>query len=235
MDYDYTNKVLMVTGAAGNLGQAAAAAFLQSGADLALVDHGRGRLEKIFSTWEHSRQVLYLPGMDLANPEHAARAAASTLERYGRIDILVNTVGGYRAGTSVHETTPEDWEFMFSLNVRTAFLISRAVIPAMLEQKSGKIILIAAAAGLKGSARHAAYSASKSVVIRLTESMAAELKPHGVNANCLLPTAMDSPANRQSMPSADFSKWLQPESVARVILFLASEGAKDLHGAAIPL
>ena len=135
----------------------------------------------------------------------------------------------------VHETPLETWDFLMSLNARTAFVLSRAVIPIMLEQKSGKIIHVAGAAGLKGSTGNAAYSASKSAVMRLTESLSAELKPHGVNVNCLLPMIIDTPANRQAMPGSDFSKWTQPDSLARVILFLASDDANDLHGAAIPL
>jgi NAD(P)-dependent dehydrogenase (short-subunit alcohol dehydrogenase family) len=158
-----------------------------------------------------------------------------TLDAYSRIDILVNTAGGIRAGTRLHETPVEQWEFMLNLNARSVFLMSRAVIPHMLERRQGKIVSVAARAALKGTARHGAYIASKAAVIRLTETMSAELKGNGINVNCVLPGTMDTPANRAETPDADFSKWVQPASVAGVILFLATPAAADIHGAAIPV
>jgi NAD(P)-dependent dehydrogenase (short-subunit alcohol dehydrogenase family) len=160
---------------------------------------------------------------------------AQALERFGRIDVLANTVGGFRAGTPVHETSLEAWDFMLGLNARTALIISRAVVPVMLKQQQGKIIHVASRAALQGRARSAAYSVSKSAVLRLTESMAAELKREGIHVNCVLPGTIDTPQNRQDMPNADFSRWVTPEAIADVVLFLASEAARAIHGAAIPV
>jgi NAD(P)-dependent dehydrogenase (short-subunit alcohol dehydrogenase family) len=157
------------------------------------------------------------------------------LRRFGRIDVLVNAAGGYRAGTPVHDTPLETWEFLLSLNARTAFITSSAVVPAMLEQGSGKIVNVAARAALKGGAKSAAYSASKSAVLRLTESLSAELKGSGINANCVLPGTIDTPQNREAMPNADTSRWVAPEALADVILFLASDAARAVHGAAVPV
>ena len=235
MDYNFTGKVVLISGAAGILGQAVARAFMQSGAKLALVDRQEHRLEKLYPEWVVTSRVLMINQMDLNNSIHTASIVEQTREYFNGLDILVNTVGGFRGGTRVHETPVETWDFLMALNARSAFVLSRAVIPTMLEQKSGKIIHVASTAGLKGSAGNAAYSASKSALMRLTESLSAELKPHGVNVNCLLPVIIDTPANRQAMPGSDFSKWIHADSVARVILFLASDEANDLHGAAIPI
>jgi NAD(P)-dependent dehydrogenase (short-subunit alcohol dehydrogenase family) len=124
---------------------------------------------------------------------------------------------------------------MMNLNARTVFLMSRAIIPHMMERRYGRIISVAARAALKGTARHGPYNASKMAVIRLTETMAAELRNDGITANCILPGTIDTPANRAETPDADFSRWVTPESMARVILFLASDLAADVNGAAIPV
>jgi NAD(P)-dependent dehydrogenase (short-subunit alcohol dehydrogenase family) len=158
-----------------------------------------------------------------------------TIKRLGRIDVLVNAVGGFRAGTPLHETSLETWDFMLNLNARSVFIASRTVIPHMLAQGSGKIVSVAARPGLRGNAKMAAYSVSKSAVIRLTESMAAELKGAGINVNCILPGTIDTPQNRQAMPNADPSRWVKPEALADVILFLASDAAREVHGAALPV
>jgi len=124
---------------------------------------------------------------------------------------------------------------MYTLNARTAFIISRAVVPAMLEQHYGKIIHVAARAGMQAGKNASAYGAAKGAVVRLTESLAAELKTHGINANCILPGIIDTPQNREAMPKADFSTWVSPEDIAKVVLFLASDAARPIHGAAIPV
>lgn len=230
-----TEQVVLITGAAGNLGNAVAQTFLDAGARLALVDHKSGRLENEFPELAGSSEHVFLNGVDMTDPQQVAAMVTSARDHFGKIDVLVNTVGGYRAGDPVHETTVELWDFMMNLNARSAFLSCRAVIPHLLEQKSGKIINVGAGAALKGTKNHAAYSASKSAVVRLTESLSAELKPSGINVNCVLPSTIDTPENRESMPKSDFSKWVKPESLAQVILFLASASAGDIHGAAIPV
>jgi NAD(P)-dependent dehydrogenase (short-subunit alcohol dehydrogenase family) len=157
------------------------------------------------------------------------------VDHFGRIDVLAHTVGGFRAGTPLHETLLATLDFMLNLNAKTVFITNQAVIPHMLRQGAGKIINLAARAGLQGQSNLAAYSASKAAVIRLTESAAAELKQSGINVNCVLPGTIDTPQNREAMPDADFSRWVKPESLADVILFLASDAARDIHGAAVPV
>jgi NAD(P)-dependent dehydrogenase (short-subunit alcohol dehydrogenase family) len=144
-------------------------------------------------------------------------------------------VGGYRGGKTFQETSAADLDFMLDLNLRTAFNVCQAALPYIKAQGSGKIINVAARAGLAGVKNQSAYSIAKSGVIRLTESLSAELREAGINVNCLLPSAMDTPQNREAMPKADFSRWTPPEAVAEVILFLASDSARAVHAAAIPV
>jgi NAD(P)-dependent dehydrogenase (short-subunit alcohol dehydrogenase family) len=232
---DLEDRVVIVTGAAGNLGRAVAQAFHTLQARLVLVDRAQDRLPILFHEWTTSPQHLLATSVDLENPDAVHSMVEQVLDRFGRIDVLANTVGGYRAGTPVHETPIEVWDGMLSLNARTAFIVSRAVIPAMREQGYGKIIHIASRAALQGSAKAAAYSASKAALVRLTESLSAELKRSGINVNCVLPGTIDTPQNREAMPKADHSRWVAPEAIADVICFLASGAAHAIHGAAIPV
>lgn len=233
--FDFSNQVVIVTGATGNLGGAVARAFQTAGAKLTLVDRATDRLQQVFPDLVSSPDHFLANSVDVTDAEAVEMMVAETIKRLGRIDVLVNAVGGFRAGTSLHETSLETWDFMLNLNARSVFITSRAVIPHMLAQGSGKIISVAARPGLKGNAKMAAYSASKSAVIRLTESMAAELKGAGINVNCILPGTIDTPQNRQAMPNADPSRWVKPEALADVILFLASDAAREVHGAALPV
>jgi NAD(P)-dependent dehydrogenase (short-subunit alcohol dehydrogenase family) len=233
--FDFSNRVVIVTGAAGNLGGTVAKSFLAANARLVLVDHAPDRLPRLFPDLEGSDDHFLATSVDLTETQAVRAMVGEALDRFGHIDVLANTTGGYRAGSPVHETSIEDWEFMLNLNARTVFIASSAVIPAMLRQGQGKIVNVAARAALQGSANAAAYSASKSAVIRLTESMSLELKKSGINVNCVLPGTIDTPQNRQSMPKADYSRWVPPEAIADVILFLASDAARAVSGAAIPV
>jgi NAD(P)-dependent dehydrogenase (short-subunit alcohol dehydrogenase family) len=233
--FDFSDRVVIVTGAAGNLGSAVAQAFQAAGAKLVLVDRAADRLPRLFPDLVDSPNHFLATSVDLTNADAVETMVDETVKRFGRIDVLANTAGGYRGGTPVHETPFETWDFMLNLNARTLFIASRAVIPHMLKQGSGRIVNVAARAALKGGAKMAAYSASKSVVVRLTESMAAELKKESINVNCVLPGTIDTPQNRQAMPNADHSRWVKPEAIADVILFLASDASHAVHGAAVPV
>ena len=229
---DLNGQVAIITGAGGNLGSAAARAFYDAGAKLVLVDRQPERASAPFSD-DPARILAH--AADLTDSDDVARLVRAALDRFGRIDALINTVGGYRAGDRVHEMSLETWDFMLTLNTRTALLLAQAVIPTMLAQGSGKIVNTAARAALSGKARHAAYSVSKSAVIRLTETLAEELRHDGINANCVLPGTIDTPQNREAMPDADYARWVAPEAIADVMLFLASDAARAIHGAAIPV
>lgn len=233
--FDFSGQVVIVTGAAGNLGQAVGRAFLSAGATLVLTDHGDDRLGRIFTDIAGSPEHFLADSVDATDTDAVEAMVEETIVRFGRVDVLVNAVGGYRGGTAVHETSLETWDLMLNLNARSVFIASRAVIPHMLQRGSGKIVSVAAQSGLKGGKKNAAYSASKSAVIRLTESMAAELKGSGIAANCILPSIIDTAQNRQAMPRADHRYWVKPEALADVILFLASDAAREVHGAAVPV
>lgn len=233
--FNFSQQVILVTGAAGNLGQAVARSFRAAGARLVLVDRASDRLGHIYPDLVTAPSVFLAAPYDVFEPESVKALVERVAERFGRLDVLVNTVGGYRAGLPVQQTPLEVFDLMMTLNARSAFVISQAVVPVMLRQSSGRIIHVAAKAGLAGAANGAAYSAAKSAVIRLTESLAAELKDKGINVNCIVPGTLDTPQNREAMPNADTSRWVSAESVANVILFLASPAARSVHGAVIPV
>jgi NAD(P)-dependent dehydrogenase (short-subunit alcohol dehydrogenase family) len=233
--FDFTNQVAMITGASGNLGRAVTQAFHSAGAKLALIERHEEMLRELFPDLVDDEMCFMSGCADLTDPDEVGSVMRAAVAHFGRIDILVNTVGGYRAGTPIHETPVKTWQFMIDLNAGSVFITTQCVLPIMLEQGSGKIIHLAARPGLKGGANMAAYSASKAAVIRLTESASAEVKQKGINVNCILPGTIDTPPNREATPEADFSRWVKPESLADVILFLSSEGARDIHGAAVPV
>lgn len=228
-------RVVIVTGAVGNLGSATVRAFQLFGARLVLVDRSLNRLEAAFPDFVASPLHLLIGGVDLTKEASVNRVVEQAIARFGRVDVLVNTVGAWRGGLRTHETDLADWDFLHEMNVRTTLLASRAVTPHFLAQRSGRIVNLAARAALAGDAGSAAYSAAKSAVLRLTEALSAELKTSGINVNCVLPSTIDTPQNRAAMPTADHSKWVQPDAIADVVLFLASDLARAIHGATIPV
>ncbi|HYS13840.1 MAG TPA: SDR family NAD(P)-dependent oxidoreductase [Burkholderiaceae bacterium] len=229
---EFDDRVVLVTGAAGNLGRAVAKTFADRGARLVLLGMRRENLEKVFAAETDRR--LFAP-TNLLEPTQVEAAVKQAAERFGRIDVLANLAGGFRMGTPVHATSDTDWNFMLDLNARTLLNMARAVVPRMLDGGGGKIVNVGAFAAQKGAAQMGAYIASKSAVIRLTESMAAELREKNINVNCVLPTIIDTPENRASMPGADPARWVAPQDLANVIAFLCSDAARAIHGAALPV
>jgi NAD(P)-dependent dehydrogenase (short-subunit alcohol dehydrogenase family) len=229
------DKIAIVTGAVGNLGMATARAFQQAGAKTVLVDRSPDRVREAFKDISGSADHLLVGGIDLSEATSLGKLIEHTLDKFERIDALVNTVGGYRGGKPVHEADLLDWDFLFNVNLRTTLLCCRAVIPQMLKQQRGKIINVASRDALSGSAGYAAYSASKSAVLRLTESLAAELKASNINVNCIMPGTIDTPQNRAAVPNGDFRTWVEPAAIAEVITFLASDASRAINGAALPV
>jgi NAD(P)-dependent dehydrogenase (short-subunit alcohol dehydrogenase family) len=232
---DFTDRVVMITGASGNLGTATGRAFLETGAKLALIDRQEDVLLQTFPELINEPDCIMASCADLTSLEEVDQAVTAVIDHFDRIDVLVNTVGGYRAGMTLHETPIETWEFMIRLNARSVFIATQSVTPHMLRQGHGKIIHLAARPGLEGAPKASAYSASKAAVIRLVESASAELRDQSINVNCILPGTIDTPQNRTAMPDADYSRWVAPESLVDVIKFLASDASRDIHGAAIPV
>lgn len=229
---NFSNRTVIVTGAAGNLGKAVAGAFAEQGANLVLVDLKREALAAAFGA--ENTQRVFAPA-NLLEMSGASGMAQAALARFGCIDVLCNIAGGFRMGETVHETTDENWNFLFDINTRTLLHAVRAVVPHMLAAGGGKIVNVGAFAAQKGVAQMGAYTASKGTVIRMTEAMAAELREKNINVNCVLPTVIDTPDNRSAMPKADPAKWVAPSDLANVIAFLASDAARAVHGAAVPV
>ena len=226
-----SSRTVFITGAAGNLGRAIAAAFEERGANLVLV--GRTK-ESLAPLGAESERRLFVAA-DLLDPPALDSAVRLARARFGRVDVLCNIAGGFRMGWPVHETSDKDWDFLMDINARTLLHSVRAVVPQMIEAGGGKIVNVGAFAAQKGAAQMGAYVAAKSAVIRLTETMAAELRDRNINVNCVLPTIIDTPENRAAMPKADASRWVAPADLANVIVFLASDEARAIHGAALPV
>ena len=226
------NRTAIVTGAAGNLGGAVARAFADLGVNLVLVDLKREGLERGFGSEDDRRSFAPANLLEMAEATGVAQAA---LARFRRIDVLCNIAGGFRMGETVHETSDENWNFLFDINTRTLLHAVRAVVPHMVAAGGGKIVNVGAFAAQKGVAQMGAYTASKAAVIRMTEAMAAELREKNINVNCVLPTIIDTPQNRAAMPKANPAKWVAPADLANVIVFLASDAARAVHGAAVPV
>ena len=216
---EFKDKRTVVTGAAGTVGRVVAQTFHDAGADVTGID--------IVENEAPYRTLV----ADLIDPEGARGAVAEI----GEIDILANIAGGFTMGDTIAETSDDSWDFMMNLNARTVLNMTRAAVPGMVARGSGKVVNIGARAALRGAAAMGAYVASKSVVIRLTETLADELKAKGINVNCILPSIIDTPANRADMPKASFSDWVPPQHIANVVLFLASSAADSVHGASIPV
>lgn len=225
-------RTVMITGAAGHLGRAVAAAASAEGARLVLVDLRREALEQAYGPDDEKHLLAPVNLLEQAQVDQVARQA---VERFGRIDVLCNLAGGFRMGETVHETTDVTWDFLHDINARTLLHAVRSVVPHMLAAGGGKIVNVGAYSAQRGLAQMGAYTAAKSTVIRLTEAMAAELREKGINVNCVLPTIIDTPDNRAAMPDADAARWVRPEELAEVIVFLASDAARAVHGAAVPV
>jgi NAD(P)-dependent dehydrogenase (short-subunit alcohol dehydrogenase family) len=173
--------------------------------------------------------------VDVTDNAAVEQLVTSILAQHGRLDVLVNTVGGYAGGIKLWELDPGIFDRMLALNLRAGFALSRAAVAPMLRQKRGAIVNVAAKASYDHAAGAAAYSASKAAALAMIDSLAADTKGTGVRVNSILPSIIDTEANRKAMPDADFANWPKPEDIARVILFLCSDDAKVIHGAAIPV
>lgn len=253
---DFDDKCVMVTGATGNLGRAVAKAFADRNARLVLIGSRPESLRRAFGadpavgddarggnargdgpgggdTGDGGRRML--AAVDLLDAPGLDAVVADAVARFGRIDVLCNLAGAFRMGKPVHESEDADWQFLFDANVRTALHATRAVVPHMLSAGGGRIVNVGALAAQKGAARMGAYVASKAALQRLTDTLSAELRGRSINVNCVLPSVIDSPENRAAMPQVDPSRWVAPQDLANVIVFLASDAARAVHGIALPV
>lgn len=221
-------KVVLVTGADGGLGTYVTQGFLDAGATVI------GTSRKIQQSDFNSRSFTALPA-EISSGEGARSLVDQVGARFGRLDVLAHTVGGFAGGQSIADTDDATLQRMFDLNLNSVFHILRATIPALRQTGNGRIIAIGSRAALEPGAGVGTYSASKAAMVSLIRTVALENKDAGLTANVILPGTMDTPANRKSIPNADFSKWVRPSTVANLITWLAGDGGKDINGAVIPV
>jgi NAD(P)-dependent dehydrogenase (short-subunit alcohol dehydrogenase family) len=231
LKYDFSNRIVLVTGGTGALGRAIIKTFVASSATVIssyVVDREVDQLEA------QIKSAVHLIRADIGKEEEVKNLVSSILDKYGQIHILVNVVGGYIGGKSVAELDEKEWDLMMNMNLKSAFLISKNVIPQMISSKNGKIVHVSSRTGLKSTGYDSAYAASKSGLIRLVESLSEEVKELNINVNCIMPSTIDTQANRIAMPNADHNKWVKPPDLANIVLFLCSEEGKAITGAAVP-
>jgi len=228
-------RVVIVAGGTGGLGRATSLEFLSAGARVAVTYRRQAEFEALRGSAGSSGGRLDGHPLDATDEAAAQQLVETVAAQHGRVDALVNAIGGYAGGHPLWETDAKTYEQMLAINLRAGFLLARAVVPQMLRQGGGAIVNIASKAGYGRAAGAAAYAASKAAALALFDSLAEEVKAHGIRVNSVVPSIIDTEANRRAMPRADFSKWPKPEEIARVIVFLCSDEARVIHGAAIPV
>jgi NAD(P)-dependent dehydrogenase (short-subunit alcohol dehydrogenase family) len=233
---DLTGRIAIVTGGAGALGRATNRVLLDAGATVITTDtHAHGMHDLAASFPDDLRSRFTTVEADVATEEGAAAVVRRATEAYGGLDILVNIVGGYAGGPHIAETDLATWQQQITLNATTAFLMARAAIPAMQPGARGRIINVSSRVARTSPAGLGAYAVSKAAVITLTEVLANEVRDSGITVNAIMPSVIDTPANRRDMPDADFAAWVRPEQIGAVIRFLASDESGIISGAAIPV
>lgn len=228
-------RVILISGATGVLGMAVTREFAHSGARLALTGRSSGKLASAVADIGLAEDRTLTAVADVSRDDDVTRLVSTVMDRFGRVDVLLNTVGGWRGGKTVGETTVEQWEQVLALNLHPAFLLSREVLPHMLEAAWGRLVHVSSRAAPRPRAKQAGYSVSKMGVITLTEVIAAEVKGTGVTANVILPSIIDTPSNRATMTKPDPSRWVPPEHIAQTMRFLCSDAAASINGAQIPI
>jgi NAD(P)-dependent dehydrogenase (short-subunit alcohol dehydrogenase family) len=231
----FSEQVVLVAGGTGGLGRAVSLAFLEEGAKVVVTYRREEEFGALRGAAGANSSSLAGQRVDVTEETAVKQFIDGILQQYGRLDAMVNTVGGYAGGANLWESEMKVFDQMLMLNLRSGLMLARAVIPAMLKQKRGAIVNVAAKAALEHAGGLAAYAASKASALALMDSLAEELKGTGVRANSILPSIIDTEANRKAIPTANFEKWPKPGDIARVILFLCSDDAKVIHGAAVPV
>jgi len=235
MNGQFSGSVVLVAGGTGALGRAVSLAFLEQGATVAVTFREPREFDELKGVAASNAALLQGQQVDVSDEVAMKRFIQTLVAEHGRLDVVVNTVGAFAGGAKLWEEDAKLLEQMLGANLRSGYAISRAAIPEMLKQKTATFINIASRAAIDHTAGIASYAASKAAAVALMDSLAAELKGTGVRVNSVLPSIIDTEANRKAMPKADFTKWPKPEEIARVILFLASDDAKLVHGASIPV
>jgi len=235
MNLSFEGNVVLVAGGTGGLGRAVSLEFLREGARTVVTYRKEEEFTALREDAGASASVLEGHRVDVTDEAAVGQLVNQVVGRFGRLDAMVNTVGGYAGGIKLWELETKTFEQMLALNLRAGYALSRAAIVPMLKQKHGVIVNVAAKAAVDHGAGAAAYAASKAAAVAMIDSLAADVKGTGVRVNSILPSIIDTEVNRKAMPDANFATWPKPEEIARVILFLASDESKVIHGAAIPV
>jgi NAD(P)-dependent dehydrogenase (short-subunit alcohol dehydrogenase family) len=230
----FARKVVLVAGGTGGLGRAVSLAFLREGAHL-IVTYRKNQEFDLLRKSAGANLSLVGHNLDVTDEVSVQQLVEKIVAEHGRLDVLVNTVGGYAGSVALWELDPKVFDQMLALNLRSGYTLSRVAVKAMLKQGKGAMVNVAAKAAQDHAAGAFAYAASKAAAVAMMDSLAADLRGSGVRVNSILPSIIDTEANRKSMPGADFTKWPKPDDIARVILFLCSDDAKVIHGAAVPV
>ncbi|MEM9952663.1 MAG: SDR family NAD(P)-dependent oxidoreductase [Chloroflexota bacterium] len=230
----FDNKVVMITGAGGAIARGIVEKFAKEGAKLILVDRNKEAVQACVDELGDSINDYLITGGDLGKVEDMQAVIQASEDKFAQIDVLINTAGGYGGGSPVHETDISMLEKQFYLNTRITFIVLGQVAKHMVDEGvKGSLVTILAKTGLGGAKNTAAYAASKAAAHRIVQSMALELAEHDIRVNGIMPSTADTPANRESMPNADFSKWVTPEQIAETMAFLTSEASSAISGQAI--
>jgi NAD(P)-dependent dehydrogenase (short-subunit alcohol dehydrogenase family) len=235
MTATFSGRVALVAGGTGGLGHAVSLAFLEAGASVIVTYRRQEEFDLLKGESGGDGSRLDGQRADVTDEAAATELTNGVFARHGRLDVLVNAVGGYAGGARLWELETKVFDQMLDLNLRSGYVLSRAAVRVMLRQGHGAIVNVASKAALDHVAGQAAYAASKAAAVALIDSLAADVKGTGVRVNSILPSIIDTEVNRRAMPKADFAKWPKPRDIARVILFLCSDDARVIHGAAIPV
>jgi len=235
MDVSFEGKVVLVAGGTGGLGRAVSLAFLGESARTIVTYRSETELAALRAEAGSNASLLEAQTVDVTDEAAVRDLVEGIVRRHGRLDVLVNTVGAYAGGIKLWELEKKTFEQMLNLNLRSGYALARAAVVPMLKQRSGAIANVAAKAAFDHGGGASAYAASKAAAVAMMDSLAEDLRGTGVRVNSILPSIIDTEANRRAMPDADFAAWPKPEELARVVLFLASDQAKVIHGAAVPV
>jgi NAD(P)-dependent dehydrogenase (short-subunit alcohol dehydrogenase family) len=228
-------RCVLVTGGTGALGAAVTRRFLAAGDNVVVPSRSEREADRLVAGLDASRDSLALVRADVTDPASVGALAGEAVDRFGPVGVLVHLVGGWRGGERVHEHSIETWDAMQSLNLRSAFLCCRALLPGMLDSGWGRIVLVSSRTARRGRVGQAAYAVAKAGVVVLAEAIAEETRGTGVTANAIEPSTLDTPANRAAMPDADPSRWVPVDDAAAAIGWLASDEAGRLRGACLPV
>jgi NAD(P)-dependent dehydrogenase (short-subunit alcohol dehydrogenase family) len=235
MNREQHSRVVLINGASGGLGPAVVQVFAEEGCNLVLTARRQEQLEQTMTDLGLDPQKTLLVPADLTDRSAVAKLISTTKKRFGPIDVVAHVTGGFSGGVPVQSIEPDAWHAMLNLNLTAAFLVARAVLPSMLERGTGKLVFVSSRSGSQPTPNLAEYTVSKSSLDMFVQVLAEETRQHGVNVNAVAPSVIDTPTNRKFNPKADYDTWVTPESIAGVIQFLASDAARDIHGAIVPI